>query len=30
MTTTVDKNGKKSIVTRYIDDKGQQMIVSIY
>ena len=26
--TTIDKNGKKSVVTRYVDDKGQQMIVS--
>jgi uncharacterized membrane protein len=25
--TSVDKHGKKSVVTRYIDDKGQQMIV---
>ncbi|UJR30143.1 hypothetical protein I4U23_017683 [Adineta vaga] len=24
--TSVDKSGKKSVVTRYIDDKGQQMI----
>ncbi|CAF1509390.1 unnamed protein product [Adineta steineri] len=24
--TTIDKNGKKSVVTRYVDDKGQQMI----
>ncbi|UJR30140.1 hypothetical protein I4U23_017681 [Adineta vaga] len=24
--TSIDKNGKKSLVTRYIDDKGQQMI----
>ncbi|CAF1270804.1 unnamed protein product [Rotaria magnacalcarata] len=24
--TTIDKNGKKSIVTRYVDDNGQQMI----
>ncbi|CAF0838768.1 unnamed protein product [Adineta ricciae] len=24
--TSVDKNGKKSVVTRYVDDKGQQMI----
>lgn len=26
--TSIDKDGKKSVVTRYIDDKGQQMIVS--
>jgi len=26
--TTIDKNGKKSVVTRYVDDKGQQMLVS--
>ncbi|CAF4319535.1 unnamed protein product, partial [Adineta steineri] len=24
--TTIDKNGKKSVVTRHIDDKDQQMI----
>ncbi|CAF2689370.1 unnamed protein product [Rotaria sp. Silwood2] len=24
--TSIDKNGKKSVVTRYVDDKGQQMI----
>ncbi|CAF1270787.1 unnamed protein product [Rotaria magnacalcarata] len=24
--TTIDKNGKKSVVIRYVDDKGQQMI----
>ncbi|CAF0838730.1 unnamed protein product [Adineta ricciae] len=24
--TSVDKDGKKSVVTRYVDDKGQQMI----
>ena len=24
--TSVDKNGKKSTVVRYVDDKGQQMI----
>ncbi|CAF0937830.1 unnamed protein product [Rotaria sordida] len=24
--TTTDKNGKRSVVQRYIDDKGQQMI----
>ena len=28
ISTSVDKNGKKSVVTRYVDDKGQQMIVS--
>jgi len=26
--TSVDENGKKNVVTRYVDDKGQQMIVS--
>ena len=24
--TSIDKNSKKSVVTRYVDDKGQQMI----
>ncbi|CAF4587910.1 unnamed protein product, partial [Rotaria sp. Silwood2] len=24
--TSIDKNGKKSVVTRYVDDKDQQMI----
>lgn len=28
--TTIDKDGKKSVVTRYIDDQGQQMIVSVH
>lgn len=28
--TTIDKNGKKSVVSRYVDDKGQQMIVSFF
>ncbi|CAF1212134.1 unnamed protein product [Adineta ricciae] len=23
---SIDKNGKKSVITRYVDDKGQQMI----
>ncbi|CAF3706220.1 unnamed protein product [Rotaria sp. Silwood1] len=26
VSTTIDKNGKKSVVTRYVDDSGQQMI----
>jgi len=26
--TSVDKNGKQSVVTRYVDDKDQQLIVS--
>ncbi|CAF1188509.1 unnamed protein product [Rotaria magnacalcarata] len=26
MHTSIDKHGKKSVVTRYIDDKGQHMI----
>ena len=25
--TSIDKNGKKSVVTRYVNDEGQQMIV---
>jgi hypothetical protein len=29
VSTTIDKTGKKSVVTRYVDDKGQQMIVSL-
>jgi hypothetical protein len=27
--TTVDKSGKKAVVTRYIDSNGQHMIVSL-
>ncbi|CAF2604657.1 unnamed protein product [Rotaria sp. Silwood2] len=26
ISTTIDKNGKKSVVTRYVDGSGQQMI----
>jgi hypothetical protein len=28
--TQVDKNGKKTVVVRHVDDKGQQMIVSYF